>query len=73
MTKKQLKALRKKLPVGYAGKIADLTGYKPNTVYKVLNGKRQNLMVIEAAIKLAEANKNAEIDVQQKINELINH
>ena len=72
MTKKQLKVLRKKLPVGYARKIASLTKYKPNTIYKVLSGKRQNLIIIEAAIRLAEANKDAAIDAQQKLNELIN-
>lgn len=71
MTPKQLKNLRKKLPVGYADKIAAITGYKPDTIYKVLTGKRKNIGIILTAIELAEENVKTENDTRQKLKEII--
>ena len=71
MNLRQLKILRKKLPPNYAKKISEITGYKRQTIYAVMTGKRNNLRIIECAIELAEANIGYTNGTQKKLKEVV--
>lgn len=55
MTKRELKRIKKFLPVGEQKKIADELGFSYYYVNKVLNGWRNNLIIIAEAIKRSKA------------------
>jgi hypothetical protein len=57
MTTTELEKLRLKLPTGYIEKLALTTGKSRGHISEVLNGKKNNLKIIDAAIELAEKEK----------------
>ena len=65
-----LKKLRDLLPKDFAVQIETTTGFSPSTIYKVLNGKRNNNEIIDAAISLAKEQKTKVGLQKQAIGEL---
>lgn len=67
---KDLKKLRKNLPKGSIGKIAEMLGVSNATVSSVLSGKRNNSDVINIAIEIAEERKRTVDKIVDRINTL---
>ncbi len=70
MTTDTFKKLKEKLPRGYAKTIANKLDISESTVRKVLNGQRNNLNVIEAAIELAKKALQRQNDMKKEIESL---
>jgi hypothetical protein len=58
MNKNELKALRTRLPKGYANILSDSTGFSNSFIYQVLHGMRNSDKVIKASHFLAEQYEN---------------
>lgn len=70
MTKKLLRKLKESLPAGYAQSIAKATGYSPDYCTNVLNGFRNNDIIIAAAVDLAERTRDERLALANKIKSL---
>lgn len=70
MTKKLLQKLKESLPAGYAQSLANVTGYSPDYCTNVLNGFRNNDIIIAAAVDLAEKTKAERRQLAAKIKSL---
>jgi len=66
----QLQKLKKNLPHGSVEKIAALAKVSKSTVYKVLDGKRDNIKVLNMAIEIALEHSQQNKGIQKKIAEL---
>lgn len=67
MKKSELKKLVKALPPKWSETISLKTGYSIIHVSSVLYGRRNNDIIIKAAIELAEQYKNEKISASEKI------
>lgn len=54
MTQTELVHLRKRLPYGYAKKLAKITGLSNRAIYSILHGYRNNEKVLKIASDLAD-------------------
>jgi len=54
MKKNDLKKLRKKLPKDWVKRVHEKTGYKASHIYMVINKKRENQTIVDAAIEIAK-------------------
>jgi hypothetical protein len=72
MEKEILKKLRKSLPVGYARILKERMNNKfsLSMIIRVINGERNNLSILNAAIELAEEYKNEQLERKEKIIEI---
>lgn len=70
LAKTDLKKLKKSLPSGAAQMLAESQGVTQSYVRMVLNGDREDVELIEAAIELAEAQKRLEETLKEKIQAL---
>lgn len=70
MEEKELKKLKNNLPVGGIKRIAEDLNISESGVSHILNGKRNNLRVIEKAIELAKENIAKRKELSEEINNL---
>lgn len=70
--KKALKLLKRKLPVNWANIIAERTGKKNITIYKVLDGSIRvtDNSILECAIELAKETAKNKVETIKNIKEL---
>lgn len=68
LAKRDLNALKKRLPKDGVKQIADLTGKSESNIRNILNDpSRYNLEVINAAIQVAEDFEQSMIEIKSKI------
>ena len=60
MSKLELEKLRSSLPYRYSAILSERTGLSRGTIKAVISGKRENNIVISAALTLAEENRDNE-------------
>lgn len=70
MTKRELKSLRKNLPIKYRKILSAKLELHPNTIYRVLIGDFYNEAVITEAILLAKTSNKKKESATKKIKEL---
>jgi hypothetical protein len=70
MTKKELIKMKKLLAPGYIETIAKETKYSSGYVSMVLNGIRENVDILKAAVKMAENRKIEMTELTNKIKNL---
>lgn len=70
MTTLELEKLRIALPKNWKSTLATRTGFSDVYVWEVLNGKKNNLIIIDAAISLAKEEKAIREERQQQIDSL---
>lgn len=70
LSTKSLNALKKALPHGSVKAIAERMNLDASTVSKVLDGKSNNLEVIEVALQVAKEAKAKRRDLENRITEL---
>jgi len=67
---KKLHKLKNSLPHGSVERIAELAEVSKSTVYKVLDGQRVNIKVLNVAIELALKHSQQNKDLQKKLAKL---
>lgn len=65
ITSSDLKKLRDSLPSNYAELLEKKIGFSKSTIYSVMNGVRNNMEIIDAAIELARDTKE-KLESQKK-------
>jgi hypothetical protein len=70
MTQQELDKLRKSLPPNWLPTLVARTGYSRIMVSYVLNNRRDNISIIEAAVQLAEEYAAKKEAITQKIQAL---
>ncbi len=70
MDKKSLRKLRKKLPSRFLKELAQRSGMSKSTVSKTMNGTRDSVQVIDAAIAWASEIETLNVTRKQIINNL---
>jgi len=67
----KLKQIRSKLPFGTNKKIHQMTGLSRTLVSRVLNGKANNIKIIEAAYTIIEKENNKDAALKARHDTLI--
>jgi transcriptional regulator with XRE-family HTH domain len=70
LRKNELAKIKANLPRGSQAKIAKKAGVSRSMVTQVLNGKKGPLIIIEEALKMAEAEKERKVKLQKRIKNL---
>lgn len=70
MDKKSLRKLRKKLPNRFLTELAQRSGTSKSTVSKTMNGTRDSVQVIDAAIAWANEIETLNVTRKQNIDNL---
>ena len=66
----QVQKIKAKLPKAWSTTLSEKTGHCPDMVIKTINGKRDNDMIIKAALELIEETGKLEEAINLKIESL---
>ncbi|GEM_PF-6917680 len=67
LTQDQLQKLKSELPYGWSARLAERTGFSPNYVSLVINGKNFNVNIVSEAIKLRDEYRVIKEQLESKL------
>lgn len=66
-TEEELEKLRAELPRDASKQLGEQFGFKPNTIRQILTGRRKNIMVVKAALELAQKHQQEILNTKKSI------